>query len=319
MKPRLRLGILGTGLAANLLYLPALKKLHRRIEIVACANRRKAKAQRFAKLVDCTCVVDTADELLSLDDVQAVLISLPIEVQSQYVLAALRAGKAVLSEKPVASSVASAKRLIKATARCQGPWMVGENYHFMPHVQRLLQWVAAGRLGELRIIEASQINRMDRSNPYFHTNWRREPNFDGGFVVDGGVHLAHVVRLIAGMPADVVSHTAQFDPALPPMDSAVALLKFPNGLLGTWTSCFAGHSRGPMLRVAGSRGCAEIDWRKATLYDAKGNATVFESKLDSFQLQFEHFADAVTKGTPPGVTPQDALLDLTLMEAIIGV
>lgn len=318
MKRRLRLGILGTGLAANLLYLPALKKLSHRIEVVACANRRKHKAQRFAKRVGCPLVVDAAEELLSLERVEAVLISLPIELQPAYIQAALRAGKAVLSEKPVAPSVADAKRLIKATARYRGPWMVGENYHFMPHVRRLLQWIATGRLGDLRVIEASQINKMDRRNPYFHTSWRREPNFSGGFIVDGGVHLAHVVRLIAGMPADVVSHTAQFDPALPPMDSAVALLKFRNGLIGTWTSCFAGHSRGPMLRVAGSRGCAELDWGKATLYDAKGKRTVFESPLDSFHVQFEHFANAVVRGTRPAVTPEDTLQDLALMEAIIG-
>lgn len=318
MKTRLRLGVLGTGLAAHLLYLPALKRLRHRIEIVACANRTRHKAERFAKLVGCPLVVDTAEELFDLAQVQAVLISLPIEVQPRYVQSALRAGKAVISEKPVAPSVTAAKRLLKSTARYQTPWMVGENFHFMPHVRRLTQWIAAGRLGDLRVLEAVQINKMDRTNPYFATRWRREPQFTGGFIVDGGVHLAHVVRLVAGMPEHVVSHTAQFDPLLPPMDSAIALMTFSSGLLGTWTSCFSGHYHGPMLRVSGSRGSAELAWNKATLYDSRGKATVFETSVDSFYLQFDHFVNVVCKGEPPAVTPQDALRDLSLMEAIVG-
>ena len=318
MKTRLRLGVIGTGLAAHLLYLPALKKLRYRIEIVACANRTRHKAEHFARLVGCPLVVDTPEELLDLDQVQAVLISLPIDVQPQYVKSALRAGKAVLSEKPVGPSVISAKRLIKSTVRYQSPWMVGENFHFMPHVRRLTQWIAAGRLGDLRVLAAVQINKMDRKNPYFQTRWRREPQFTGGFVSDAGVHLAHVVRLIAGMPEHVVSHTAQFDPELPPMDSAIALMTFSSGLLGTWTSCFSGHYHGPMLRVSGSRGAAELGWNKATLWDSRGKVTVFETAVDSFYAQFEHFANVVCKGETPAVTPQDALQDLLLMEALIG-
>ena len=318
MKTRLRLGVIGTGLAAHLLYLPALKKLRHRIEIVACTNRTRHKAEHFAKLVGCPLVVDTPEELLDIDRVQAVLISLPIDVQPQYVKSALRAGKAVLSEKPVGPSVAAAKRLLKSTARYQLPWMVGENFHFMPQVRRLVQWVATGRLGDLRVLDAVQINKMDRRNPYFQTSWRRNPQFTGGFVADAGVHLAHVVRLVAGMPEHVVSHTAQFDPELPPMDSAIALMTFSSGLLGTWTSCFSGHYHGPMLRISGSRGAAELDWTKATLWDSRGKVTVFETAVDSFYAQFEHFTNVVCKGETPAVTPQEALLDLSLMEALIG-
>jgi predicted dehydrogenase len=319
MKNRLRLGLLGTGLAAHLLYLPALRKLQHRIEIVACASRRIRKTQQFTNLIDCPLVVESAEELFSLDNVQAVLISLPIDVQPQYVRMALRAGKAVLSEKPVAPSVAEGKLLLKACARFDAPWLVGENYHFMPHVQKLLQWIKAGRLGNLRIIEATQINKMDRKNPYFHTGWRRAPAFNGGFVVDGGVHLAHLVRLVAGMPEHVVSHATLFDPQLPPVDSTVALLKFPTGLLGTWTSCFAAHHQGSMLRVFGSRGFAELGWDQVTLHDRSGKKTVFVSPRDSFVVQFEHFADVVLKGARPAVTAREALADLSLMQAIVGV
>ena len=73
-----------------------------------------------------------------------------------------------------------------------------------------------------------------------------------------------------------------------------------------------------MLRVSGSCGAAELGWNKVTLWDSRGKVTVFETAADSFYAQFEHFANVVCKGETPAVTPQDALQDLSLIEALIG-
>ena len=118
---RLRLGLLGTGVAAEKLYLPAFEVLRHRLDLVACANRTRKKAERYARIARVERVVDSAEELFALPDLDAVLISLPIDAQPAYVLAALRAGKAVLSEKPVGPSVAAASRLVRAVARYAPP------------------------------------------------------------------------------------------------------------------------------------------------------------------------------------------------------
>lgn len=318
MARRLRLGLLGTGVAAVRLYLPAFQATRDRIEVVACANRRRAKAARFARMAGIPKVVETAEELLQLADLDAVLISLPIELTPRYVLEALRAGKAVLSEKPVAPSVRDGERLTKAAARFDSPWLVGENYAFMPHVLRLRRWIQSGRLGEVRLVQATQINWMDRRNPYFATSWRKSPVHVGGFVVDGGVHLAHVVRSCFGMPRSIKNLTAAFDPALPPLDTAVAALEFDSGALGTWTSCFSARYDGPMLRVYGSKANAELGWNVATLQTPKGEPQVFRTTADSFAEEFRHFADMVLRGAPPALSPRDALDDLRLVEAIVS-
>src|SRR3954462_10682450 len=132
MARKVRLGIIGTGVAARQLYWPAFQKLGNRIELVACANRTRAKSEGFARLAGIPIVLDTAEEVIASDEVEAVLISLPIDLQPKYVLAALRAGKAVLSEKPIAASVDAGQKLLKAAARFEAPWLVGENYAFMP-------------------------------------------------------------------------------------------------------------------------------------------------------------------------------------------
>lgn len=316
MPSKLRLALLGTGVAATDLYLPAFQKLTGRIALVACANRTRKKAERFARLAGIPQVVDSAEELFALPEVDAVLISLPIAAQPPMVLAALAAGKAVLSEKPVAESVARARKLVKAAKRYDAPWLVAENFAFMPAVARLRSWLAAGRLGEVRFFEARQTSQMDAKNPFFRTPWRHAPDFLGGFVVDGGVHLAHAVRACFGTPSTVLSRSAHGDPRLPPPDTAVATLQFPSGVLGTWVSCFSTVCNGPLLRVAGSRGEAELHWGHAVLRDAKGKETRFAAPRDSFELEFEHFADVVKKGKPPAYTPEDALADLELIERV---
>jgi predicted dehydrogenase len=314
---KLRLGLIGTGVAARRLYLPAFQRMGRKLELVACTNRTRRKAVEYAKLAGIPRVVDTPAELLALPEVDAVLISLPIDAQPALVQQALAAGKPVLSEKPVAPSLAVGRKLVKAAARYSTPWLIGENHAFMPAIARLARWVEDGRLGEPRLLQAFQLAWIDRKNPFFATSWRQRPAHIGGFVADAGVHLAYTVRRVLGMPTVVESLTAQFDPALAPIDTALALLRFESGALGTWTSCFSAHHKGPMLRVYGSKGTAELGWDNVVLRNARGKETVFRTSVDSFEAQFSHFCDVVLRGAPVAYGPDEALLDLQLIDAIV--
>jgi predicted dehydrogenase len=314
---KLRLGLLGTGIAAEQLYLPAFKQLGHRIQLVACANRTRKKAERYARLAGIGQVVENAEELFALPDVEAVLLSLPIEELPAYVLAALRAGKAVLSEKPVGPSVPAARRLIAQAKRCSPPWLVGENFAFMEHVARLEALVKAGKLGHIRIVEARQLTLMDAKNPYFHSTWRTRPKFVGGFVVDAGVHVACALRRCFGMPRVGAVRTARFEPALGPLDTVVATLAFASGALGTWTSCFSAAGGGPLVRVHGSRASAELSWNELVVRDRNGRPHTFRPKKSSFYREFEHFADVVTRGKRLHVTPDEALEDLALLDTLV--
>jgi predicted dehydrogenase len=317
MRP-LRLGLLGTGVAAEKLYLPAFEELRGRVELVACANRTRKKAERYARLAGGAHVAGSAEELVALPEVDAVMVSLPIDAQPAYVLAALAAGKPVLSEKPVGPSVATARRLIKAAKRFRAPWLVGENFAFMGHAERLRALLAQRKLGDVRLLEARQLTRMDAKNPYFHTAWRAAPRHVGGFVTDAGVHVAALLRMLFGTPRVVKSLTASFDPKLPPPDTALALLRFESGLVGTWASSFTVADTGPLLRVLGTRACAELHYDRLVVCAANGRTAVHPAGVSSFRAELEHFADVVQKGRPLAVTPEDALADLALLEAVVG-
>lgn len=320
MRP-LRLGILGTGVAANKLYLPQLTQMGRDIQLVACANRTRAKAEAFAEAAGIPLVLNSGEDLLAQPQVEAVLISLPILAQPAWVLKALRAGKHVLSEKPLAADLDSGRSLLKAAAPHQKKglrWMVGENYGFMPHVRQLERWLKQGVLGDVRVVEARQINRLDDQNPYFRTPWRAKPGYPGGFVLDAGIHIAHVLRRCFGLPAEIKRITALHNPALKPMDTLVAVLRFKGGVVGTWTSCFSAQSGGPWLLVRGAKADAELHTHQAVLKVHGAKARAVPVTQDSFHLQFRHFAQAVVQGRPLEMIPGDALADLAFMQGLLA-
>lgn len=317
MVRRLRLGLVGTGMAARHLYRPAFEELRHRIELVACTNRTRAKAEEYAAALGIPRVYDTAAEVYADPDVDAVMLSLPIDVAPREVLAALRAGVPVLTEKPNAATVAAGRRLLTAAAAYDVPYLVGENYAFMSHAQQLARWVRQGRLGEVRLVEVRDLTVMDAAQPWFHTTWRQTPAHRGGYVTDAGVHLAHVLRTCVGDPVTIRSLTAQQSPDLPPLDTLTAAMSFESGALGTWTSCFAARPDGPRLRISGSTADATFHADHAELVTHRGRVTRAELRENSFTAQFRHFADVVLTGATPLVTPAETLADLELLERLL--
>src|SRR5437870_4966539 len=112
--PTVRLGIIGAGLATKWLHWPPLSRMTDRFHIVAVADIDASAAQEVAGMAgNCPWTTRYAD-LLSSEDVEAVLISLPFHLNAQIMVEAARAGKHVLCEKPVASNLQQAQEVVRA-------------------------------------------------------------------------------------------------------------------------------------------------------------------------------------------------------------
>ena len=315
---KLRLGIIGTGIATNELYFPHFSKLRSRIDFVACANRRRSKAVAFAKRAGISRVHATGEALLADPDIEAVLLSLPIHLNATWVMKALRAGKHVLCEKPVAANLEEARRLVRDARKFDRIYMVGENYFFTPHIVKARDWVKSGAVGEVRLVEAGQYSLTTPDNKYAKTPWRKRPKHVGGFVVDGGVHVANVLRETFGMPRNVQNLTARFNPKLSPIDTAVACFSFDSGALGVWRSSYSTKSTAeiPMVRVHGSRANLEIYYWYSVLEPHGKKPVVFKSRENGFYHEFLHFASAALGREKLRYEPRAALADLELMARI---
>src|SRR5215210_2045514 len=129
----LRLGIIGTGLAVEKLHWPALRRLSDRFRVVAFSNRTRPNAEKFASYsgVSIDHYVAEYHDLLKRQDVDAVLISLPIPLNFPVTRAALEAGKHVICEKPAGADEVEGRAFVElATRHPDRCIMIAENWFY---------------------------------------------------------------------------------------------------------------------------------------------------------------------------------------------
>lgn len=163
---------------------------------------------------------------------------MPITAQPDYIRCALEAGKHVLSEKPIAKDTTTAQELLSFyhshIPADRVSWSVAENYRFVEqHIYAASEIKQLGRILGFR----GRFNRnVQPGSKYYETSWRKTPEYQGGFVLDAGVHFVAVLRLLLGSDAGrvvrVSAFTCQLREHLPPVDTANAALKCKGGFSG---------------------------------------------------------------------------------------
>ena len=200
------IGILGAaGIASNALIVPVQRRTDARV--VAVASRSSAEA--FARRHGIERAYETYDELLADPLIDLVYNALPPSLHAEWTIAALRAGKDVLCEKPFTMTAAQAQR-VTDEAEASGRRAI-EAFH--DHYHPLSRWiratVAGGELGSVQRVEAV----FTGANPYQPNTLRHEPGLGGGALMDLGCYPVHWVRsLFSGAPT-VVSASAERNPS----------------------------------------------------------------------------------------------------------
>lgn len=122
----------------------------------------------------------TLDALLARSDIDAVIIALPITTQPAIIIKCLRAGKHVLSEKPVAPDVKSGLSLIATYEKDFKPkgliWRVAENYEAEPGYLRAAEVIRQGKIGAVRFFRLTAVGYIDKDGKYYKTPWRTVPD-----------------------------------------------------------------------------------------------------------------------------------------------
>lgn len=200
---KLRLGVIGTGLAWERLHYPALKELGDRYEIVALANRTKKDAEEFAKKInlDLDNVYDDYIEMLRRNDIEAVDILVPIELNYQVSEDVANAGKSFICEKPMAPDMEQAKKYLELTRKHIVKIMIAENYRYNEENNRIKQLISEGRIGDVVYFIKNNITCFPcemGKDTYAGSEWRQHPDFPGGAFLDAALHDLAAVRHIFG-------------------------------------------------------------------------------------------------------------------------
>jgi len=199
-----RWGIIGAGDIARKQTAPAIRDANG-AELLAVHRQSMDAAQAFADEFGAAKAYDDVDALLADPDVDAVYISTPVYLHASQTIAAARAGKHVLVEKPMAMSSAECRQMIDACATHGVELMVCYYQRFNARHQKVRELVSAGDIGRVITATAS----MTTQNPPRAGAWRHDPALGGGGVVmDMGVHCFDTLRFILG---EVKSVTALVD------------------------------------------------------------------------------------------------------------
>ncbi|CAG7954677.1 unnamed protein product [Penicillium nalgiovense] len=318
--------IIGSGLFAKEQHLPAVQAASN-FQLKAIYSRSLKSAKDLASG---TSEVDLYSEdsgsgksytdLLTRSDIGAVIIALPILVQPEFIRKALLAGKHVLSEKPIAKDVATAQELLQwyksniDTSKVF--WAVAENFRYMTKFLFAAEQVQ--KLGKVQNFRVNVHSLMDKGNKYFHTTWRKTPEYQGGFLLDGGVHMTAALRLILG-PTErlsILSAQSQLQQSfLPPVDTVDAVAKAESGATGVISLSWGSSFNNQIFEFACEKGVVTLDFDDVTVNGEKHHVE-FDGK--GVVPEVAEFANSIVSGKPDSrQSPEEALADLEILEQML--
>ncbi|WP_052436766.1 Gfo/Idh/MocA family protein [Georgenia sp. SUBG003] len=203
----IRWGVLGAARIARKAVIPAIRRAGAG-EVLAVASA-SGKAEAFAAELEIPRAYGGYDELLADPDVDAVYIALPNAAHAEWIVAAARAGKHVLCEKPVVLSTAELDDVEDACATAGVQLAEAFMYRHHPQLQRLRELLDAGTIGELVTVESSFHFTLPRTDPL---DIRLRPDLGGGSLRDIGCYPVDLLGWLTGAEPDdlgVVAHRDQ--------------------------------------------------------------------------------------------------------------
>lgn len=273
MKQALRLGVIGAGEFSNY-HLSGIASVTNAEAVAICdvdLGRAKAQAEKYHIPADS--VYTDYRDLLAREDIDAVTLPLPDQVHKEITVAALRAGKHVLCEKPMSLNLDECKEMIRVARECGKELMVGQIGRYTPGFLAAKKLLDEGAIGELFMIESEYAHDYSEiggtGNP-----WRITPEREP--IIGGGCHAVDLVRMMAGNPIEVfayANHKCLVD--WPIHDCSVAIMKLPNDVVG---------------KVMTSTGCKRNYTMRSTLYGTKGTI-IFDNTSPTISLFKAHFSD----------------------------
>ncbi len=316
-----RLALLGSGVFVHRAYLPALAEQGDAVEVSVVMSRTRENAERVAAaLPGEPDVVTDVDAALARDDVDAVLIVLPIPHLPGAVELALTHGKHVMSEKPVAPTSARARELVAFYAAYPDQiWMVAENWRYEPAFIAAAEHVASGALGRLVTCNWAAHVPIRPGHHYHGTPWRRTGEVPGGLLLDAGVHFAAALRLIVGELESATAAVRSVHDDLPPCDTVAASLRFENGAVGTLAMTFAAGAPWPaQLTVVGTEGALRVGSTSLEVTRDGEVDTVDFGASRGVQEELAAFVRSVRDVAPHRNGCDEALRDLLFIETVLA-
>jgi predicted dehydrogenase len=317
-----RVGLVGVGAVPQTAHLPILSKM-RGAKLVALCDNDGAKARAIGERLGGPAIYTDIEDLLELEQLDAVIIATPNHLHEPHVLAALRAGVHVLCGRPLALSVRGVERILAAATKAERYVLVDNHNRFRADTQALDRFLHGGELGKLIGIRAGayQLKRA-------LGDWRyRRAEAGGGAFMELGYPLLDLALWFADFPepARVTAHMERGRGATTVEESMLVQLECASGVSFAfdvnwqyfgeedrfWFEILASRGSG---RLAPLRVIKELNGRPTDV--SPSGATARESAFyQSYRAQLAHFM-AVVRAEVKYEAPEDQLIVHKALDAI---
>jgi predicted dehydrogenase len=322
MKENVRIGVVGAGAIAQLAHLPVLAKM-RGAQLAAVCDNDRPKARSLADRFGVPDVFTDIEDMLEVDDLDAVVVATPNHLHEPHVLSALAAKRHVLCERPLSLTSRGVERILAAAARADKVVAVANNHRYRTDVQTLSRFIQGGELGK---IIGTRAGAYHFKRP--PEGWRfRRPEAGGGAFLDYGVPLLDLALWLADYPEPVrvTAHMDRARGASAVEEAMVVQLECAGGasFLFDVSSAYVGEEERWWFEVLATRGSArlaplrvvkELNGRPTDVSPsgAAGRESAF---TQSYRAELAHFV-AMVRGESKYEAPSDQVVLHKIVESI---
>lgn len=321
-------GIVGCGSIAEV-HLEAIGGIEQ-ARLAGVASRREDRARETGERYGCRWTTDYRD-LLADPAVDVVCVTTGSGSHGRIGLEALRAGKHVLVEKPLAMTSAEAEAMIRLAEKKRLVLSVVSQTRFAGHHRLVKKTVEEGKLGKLLLVEI--FRPYYRTQEYYDAaDWRGTRAEDGGALMNQGIHSIDLLLWIAGNVRTVIGRTATQTHRIEAEDMGLALLTMGSGAFAT-VMCSTSTAPGfpPALHVYGEKGSIRIEGPRITHWTVPGTPLPDYGLDDNIgtgasdprgisaeyhRMQMIDFLESVRDGRKPAVTGEEGKHAVRLIELI---
>ena len=322
---RARWGILSTADIALTKVIPGLRRSPRS-EVLAIASREDGRAAAAAAQLAIPRAYGSYEALLADPEIDVVYIPLPNHLHAEWTVAAARAGKHVLCEKPLALTASQAQDMVDACRAAGVLLMEAFMYRQHPTWIAACELLASGRIGRLQAVDSWFSYYND--DP---ANIRNAVATGGGALYDIGCYSVNLSRMLFGTEPTRVQAAITRDPQLGVDTVTSAILEFEAGV-ATFT-CSTRAEPDQRVDIYGTEGRIAIEIpfnippdRPTRIFVTAGGdppvapatETMTFDVADPYACEADRFADAILDGVPLPVEPEDAVANMRVIDAIFA-
>jgi len=246
---------------------------HPQVELRAICDNDPERLERVCRELSVPFATTDYRAILARPDIDLVSVATPDYLHAEMSIAALRAGKHVLCEKPMTTSVAEALAMAAAAREAQRQLMVGQICRFAPGFVAAKRIVDSGEIGRLFFIESEYAHNYGHAAG--HRNWRKDPTRPRNAFLGGACHAVDLIRWVGGKIVETFAYANNLAmPDWPVDDCYIAVFKFAPA---------PGSNQGAIGKVFCSIGCVRPYTMRSVFYGTEGTV-ICDNRSPSIQV-----------------------------------